>query len=232
MTITPKWIGLLVVGSLLFAACSPNSFSSQRESIPITGAESAPSAQQEQLDTIKEDNLSTLSCYDAEAFILQADHTLTVNQPDTRLTHILKQNGIALIRSSTGDFREYTLSTISPQALGYEVIGTVGECILEAAGIMLFSAQGYCQDGIVYLTITEDWQPGGGTMTCDNTSIPFEIPGYTANHQGPYNMGEEFLILDGAEGYTIVREFQGGEGYHSWTLLTDLATVPLVPDTN
>jgi hypothetical protein len=128
------------------------------------------------------------------------------------------------------DFGDYTLSTIAPQTLGYEVMGTVGECSLEATGSMLFSAQGYCQDGIVYLSITEDWQPAGGTMTCEDTQIPFEAPGFKAIHNGPYNNGEEFLLTNDPQGYTVMREFLGGSGYHTWTLTSDIGTVPLLPD--
>ncbi len=230
MTTIPKFIGVLVMASLLIAACTNTPFSSQPDTIPVTGAESASDSQEEFSDqAVEEDGIIT-SCFDVTALTLQADHTLTINQPDTKLTHILKQGGIALIKSSTIGQGDYDLSTISPQALGYEVIGTIGDCSLDASGTMLFSAKGYCQDGVVFLSITEDWQQAGGTMICDDTQIPFEIPGFNAAHTGLYGTGEEFLLTNDPSGFTVTREFQGGEGVHSWTLSTDIGTVPLVPD--
>lgn len=66
-------------------------------------------------------------------------------------------------------------------------------------------------------------------MTCDDTTMPFPIAGYTALHSGETGNGEEFLITMDQAGYTVLREFLGGEGYHSWTLAYDIPLVPLSP---
>jgi hypothetical protein len=221
--------GILVFSILLLTACSLASPQIKQESIPNTGSESGIS-NSSQTDNESLFDGSSLSCFDAEGFILMADHTLTVNQTDTSITHILKQGGIALTRDDNSQMGDYNLSTASPQNLNFEVIGTVGPCEIEANGIMLLSATGYCLDGIVYLTITESWQPANGTITCKDVVNSFTLPGYQAVHIGPYGMGEEFLVINDPNGYTVMREFLEGEGYHSWTLTTDIAPVPLAPD--
>jgi hypothetical protein len=101
---------------------------------------------------------------------------------------------------------------------------------LQASGIMLFSAQGYCQDGVVYLSISEDWQPAGGTLTCQDNQIPFDVPGFSAAHKGLYGTGEEFLLTNDPGGYTVTREFQGGEGVHAWTLIANPNPAHALPD--
>ena len=231
MTRNSLFHGILVFSILLFTACSLTSAQVNQDSIPDTGSESGISNNFQTSDESSESSYdgSSLSCFDAESFMLMADHTLTVNQTDTSITHILKQGGIALMRNEPSKMGDYDLATTAPQNLNFEVIGTVGPCEIEANGTMQLSATGYCLDGIVYLTITESWQPANGTMTCKNVVNPFTLPGYQAIHSGPYGMGEEFLLLNDPAGYTVMREFLGGEGYHSWTLSMDIAPVPLVP---
>ncbi|MCK4489788.1 MAG: hypothetical protein KAU23_05980, partial [Anaerolineales bacterium] len=43
------------------------------------------------------DTGEVLTCFHANNYVLSFDHTLTVNQEGTSLTHILKQGGIALL---------------------------------------------------------------------------------------------------------------------------------------
>lgn len=219
-------LGCVIVVLLLITACSFPTTTSRQENVPDTGVESENPAQNQ--DEIKNDSdSSSLSCFDATDFVLQADHTLTVNEAETSITHILKQGGIALTRTDDTTMGDYALSTVSPQALSYEVIGIVGPCSMEANGIMLLSATGFCQDGIIYLSINENWQPAQGTMTCDDQVTQLNIPGYSATHTGPYGTGEEFLIVNDNEGYTVMRAFEGGDGYHSWTLRMDIPVVPI-----
>jgi hypothetical protein len=94
MTTIPKLMGILVMLSFLIAACSLTSFSSQRESIPVTGAESAPNSQEEISEPQLEQDEILVSCFDVNALTLQADHTLTVDELDTHLTHMLKHGGL------------------------------------------------------------------------------------------------------------------------------------------
>jgi len=47
-------------------------------------------------------------------------------------------------------------------------------------------------------------------------------------HSGASGLGEEFLITDDSNGHTVMSEFLGGEGYHSWTLAMDVSLIPLV----
>ena len=93
---------------------------------------------------------------------------------------------------------------------------------------MNVSAEGFCDAGVVYLNIKEDWSKAEGPMTCDEAVVPFSAPGSTSTHSGASGLGEEFLIADDSNGHTVMREFLGGEGYHSWTLAMEVDLVPLV----
>jgi len=49
-------------------------------------------------------------------------------------------------------------------------------------------------------------------------------------HSGVDGEGEIFYLVEGSEGYSSMRPFAEGEGYHTWTLYTqDIPLVPLVP---
>lgn len=171
-----------------------------------------------------------LTCFNASNYILSFDHTLTVNEQETSLTHILKQGGVALMSEEDSGAHDTTLQTALPQTLDFEYMGVVGPCAVDAAGKVTVSAEGYCEDGIVYLNITESWGNTEGTMTCDDEVMPFSVPGYSFTHTGEGGGGEEFLITDDSSGYTLMKPFLGGEGYHSWTLQMDVDLVPLVPE--
>lgn len=171
-----------------------------------------------------------LTCFHAKNYVLSFDHTLTVNEEGTSLTHILKQGGIALMSEPDSGEHDTLLRTASPQDLNFEYIGVLGPCSVEAGGTVKVSAEGYCEAGVVYLNITESWGGAEGTMTCDYQPVPFSAPGYSQTQSGASGMGEEFLITDDSNGCTVMREFLGGEGYHSWTLQMDIDLVPLVPE--
>ena len=192
---------------------------------PPTAGEPAGSS-----DSVDESDGELLGCFDVEGLTLSVDHTLTITEAETNLTHILQHGGIALLISTDTEQGDTAITTASPQTLPYEYMGVVGPCVVEAQGKMIMSAEGYCEEGIVYLTITEDWQAASGTMTCDDEVMSFPIAGYTAVHSGEFGKGEEFLITSDQAGYTVMREFQGGEGYHSWTLAFDIGVVPLAPE--
>lgn len=176
------------------------------------------------------DTGEVLTCFHANNYILSFDHTLTVNEGEASLTHILKQGGVALMSELGSDSHDSVLKTAFPQTLTFEYMGIVGDCTVDAGGEVTVSAEGYCQDGIVYLNITESWGATEGTMTCDEEIMPFSVPGYTATHSGETGAGEEFLITDDSAGHTLMKKFQGGDGYHSWTLQMDIDLVPLVPE--
>ena len=227
--------GILVFGILLTTACSLTSAQAEQEPIPETGSESGISNQLQVNQSSNEADESSydgssLGCFDVESLTLLADATLTTNQEGTSITHILRQGGVALTSDKSSKEYDYTLSTDYPQTLAFEVIGVAGPCEINASGTMKLSATGYCDQGMVYLAITEDWGETNGTASCGDVTNPFTLPGHTELHTGQYGMGEEFLIVNSPEGYTVLKEFIEGEGYHSWTLVMDFAPVPLVPD--
>ncbi|MEE8356177.1 MAG: hypothetical protein V3R33_02610 [Anaerolineales bacterium] len=174
------------------------------------------------------DTGEVLTCFHVNNYVLGFDHSLTVNEQETSLTHILKHGGIALLSEVNTGGHDAILTTASPQTLDYEYMGILGPCSVESRGTVVVSAEGYCDAGVVYLNITEDWGPTEGTMVCDGQAVPFSSPGAAFTHSGASGLGEEFLITDDSSGHTVMREFLGGEGYHSWTLTMDVSLVPLV----
>jgi len=219
---------LLLVILVLNSACSAlNSANPPPDAGAPPDAPADPPAPGDSGDTGE-----VLTCYHATNYSLSFDHALTVNEQGTSLTHILNQGNIALLSETNPDDFTTTITTANPQELSYEYMGVLGPCSVAAGGTVVVSAEGYCDAGVVYLNITEDWGPTEGTMTCDGQGVPFSAPGAAFTHSGASGPGEEFLITDDSNGHTVMREFQGGEGYHSWTLsahLTeDIESVPLV----
>jgi len=177
------------------------------------------------------DTGEVLTCFHADNYVLSFDHTLTVNQEGTSLTHILKQGGIALLSEANSGGHDAIITTASPQTLNFEYMGVLGEsCSVDAGGTVNVSAEGYCDAGLIYLNITEAWSKTEGSMTCEDSVVPFSAPGASYTHSGASGLGEEFLITDDSNGHTVMREFLGGEGYHSWTLMMDISLIPLVDE--
>ena len=173
-----------------------------------------------------------LTCFHVTNYTLTFDHTLTVNEEGASLTHILRQGSIALQAEEDPGKYDTLISTVATMPLSFEYLGVLGPCSVEAGGTVTVSAEGFCDAGVVYLNITENWSKTEGTMTCDDVPVPFSAPGQSNTHTGASGMGEEFLVTNDSSGHTLMREFLGGEGYHSWTLMADeFGVVPLIdPD--
>jgi hypothetical protein len=192
-------------------------------------ADDAESAAGEQISSSSDEGGELLTCFHVKDFTLSFDHTLTVNEAETSVTHILRQGSIALQAESDPGKYDTVIKTINPQPLSFEYMGVIGPCSVDAGGTVTVSAEGFCDVGVVYLNIKESWGKTEGTMTCDDSVVPFSAPGQTFTHSGPSGLGEEFLVTDDSVGHTVMREFLGGEGYHSWTLKTDeFGVVPLI----
>ena len=180
---------------------------------------------------VEEAELDFVSCpVEGETLFLAFDHSLTIEMSDVNLTHILQNKWIYLYVDGVNADGATELSSGSPVELTYEMLGVMADCSVEMEGTMLASATGSCEDGVVYLTIMEDWQPGSGQMVCDDSTIPFQSPGQTYEHTGADGLGEKFFLVSGSEGYSTMRPFLAGSGYHTWTLYSQLVeVVPLVP---
>lgn len=176
-----------------------------------------------------QDEMSFLSCpTNGESLVLGFDHAVTIEQPDVNLTHILKEGYLTLVAGGADADGNVALSSVGNPSLDYEMMGVMGPCSVTMAGIMQVSASGTCNDGVVYLTIIETWQSANGSMTCDDDVIAFSSPGPGSfTHEGADGAGEVFYLVDSSEGYTVMRPFGEGSGYHSWTLYA--AQIPLVP---
>lgn len=165
-----------------------------------------------------------------ETLYLSFDHSLTIEMNGVNLTHLLHNKWIYIYSNGENADGVTDLSSGSPVELTYEMLGVMANCSVEMEGVMLASASGTCQDGVVYLDIIEDWQPGSGQMVCDDSTIPFQSPGQAYEHTGDNGLGEKFYLVAGDEGFTTMRPFQAGSGYHTWILYSQLVdAVPLVP---
>ena len=172
-----------------------------------------------------------LACpVEGETLTLAFDHALTTEMPDVNLTHILQHKILTLNVTGVNADGEVEISSAQPMEMTYEMMGTMSECSVAMEGTMLASAYGTCVDGVVYLNIIESWQPGTGEMICDDDIIPFQAPGAEYEHIGEIGLGEVFYLTSDVNGYSSMRPFQAGSGYHTWTLYSQgIEVVPLVP---
>jgi len=198
----------MLILSLCLAGCQSSAAPADDAPEPAVPENQVTTDEPEQEEEPQEE-MSFLNCpSNGESLVLGFDHAVTIEQPDVNLTHILKEGYLP--------------------SLDYEMMGVMGPCSVTMAGIMQVSASGTCNDGVVYLTIIETWQSANGSMTCDDDVIPFSSPGPGSfTHEGADGAGEVFYLVDSSEGYTVMRPFGEGSGYHSWTLYA--AQIPLVP---
>ena len=167
------------------------------------------------------------------SMVLGFDHALTMNYESTSMTHFLHQGWLRLIVT---DDNGKIVSEGSP-SLTTSVEGRMSdECSLTGEGTMKPSVHGTCKAGVVSLFIEENWLPMDGEMVCidedgDVDIIPFDVPAMgLQQHSGASGNGEIFYLVEDSEGYSTMRPFQQGSGYHTWTLYAeDIPIVPLVP---
>ncbi len=221
------FLGLLLITSLtacnLFKiATSENEPDSPPDEVVVEEEQSQPLVEQNDPEG------EFLSCpAEGEMLTLAFDHALTIEMPDVNLTHILQYKMLSLNVTGVNADGETEISSGPPLEMTYEMMGVMSKCSVEMEGVMFASASGTCVDGVVYLNIIESWQPASGEMVCDDDIIPFQSPGAEYEHTGANGMGEVFYLTSDVNGYTTMRPFQAGSGYHSWTLYS--GPVPLSP---
>jgi hypothetical protein len=164
------------------------------------------------------------------------DHALTINYGETSISHFLHEGRQQLeVVDDNG-----TIMPVGAQSLTYSMEGVMSaECTLTSEGTMMPSAHGFCEAGVVSLIIEENWLPLTGEMVCiddngDVDIVPFNVPPMGMQiHSGENGAGEIFFLVAGGEGYSSMRPFLEGDGYHTWTLYMlgedDMPPVPLVP---
>jgi len=131
-----------------------------------------------------------------------------------------------------------SIASVGTVTLTYSMEGRMSdECTLTGEGEMVPSAHGTCEAGVVSLIIAENWGPLQGEMVCidddgDVVRAPFNVPAMgLQTHSGQDGNGEIFYLVEGSDGYSTMRPFAEGEGYHTWTLYSsDVPLVPLVPE--
>lgn len=206
---------------------------SQEDSLPGDGEDS--SGDQSEAPVEPQFGQDTLPCPPKGTILaLGFDHALTVNYQETSLSHFLHQGWINLkVVDDNG-----TIASTGTASLTYSMEGRMSaECTLTGEGNMVPDAHGTCEAGVVSLIITENWGPLQGEMVCidndgDVTRAPFNVPAMgLQTHSGQNGTGEIFYLVEGSAGYSTMRPFAEGDGYHTWTLYTsDVPVVPLAPE--
>jgi hypothetical protein len=195
-----------------------------------------PADQEEGGEVLVEvEDMDLLACpAPGSSMLLKFSANIIIDAEDVHLEHNLDDGVLNLSVNAGSDASQVALSGVEKPSIPYEMNGAMGDCTLTGEGKMSPSASGICQDGVVYLTIVEDWGPYQGTMTCPKATIPLSIPAMgQMTHSGADGKGEVFYLDqrfsgEGA-GYTSIRPFQGpGSGDHIWTLFYDY-TGPVVP---
>jgi hypothetical protein len=174
----------------------------------------------------------TLPCPPKGAvLILGFDHALTINYGETSINHFLTGGYLNLeVVDDNG-----TLMPVGSASLEYYMEGKMSDdCTLNSQGSMIPSAHGSCEAGVVSLIIEENWLPLEGEMVCIDTDgsvdvVPFNVPPMGKQiHSGENGAGEIFYLVEGSEGYSSMRPFLEGDGYHTWTLyISDDEPVPV-----
>lgn len=135
-----------------------------------------------------------------------------------------------LMLEVTADQPRVIIQSQAPITLPVKIKGTMEDCTLSGESSMIASASGYCENGIVYLVIEENWQAGSGVLTCperDPANFPLAGVG-KMTHGGSDGRGEVFYLdwnfSDQSIGYMLEKPFsgQGGSGTHTWTLIMEL----------
>jgi len=166
------------------------------------------------------------------SMLLKFSAELRIQAAEADITHSLHDGVLNLMVMQEGD-SSAAIQSVEGVAIPYEMKGSMGPCSLAGQGEMSPSAQGYCQEGIVYLTIVENWGAYEGKLTCPDAIMPLNVPPMGAmTHAGKDGRGEVFYLdknfsTEGA-GYTSIRPFAAGSGDHVWTLFLD-ATGPVAP---
>ena len=160
------------------------------------------------------------------ALILKFSAVLKIETEGIVLRHVL-DDGILNLGLVESEGPVYQVYTIEPTTIPYTLSGTMDDCSLQGEGTMRPEASGTCQNGLLRLTIVEDWSQVEGTVTCDGETSP--LPPMPALgkmvHNGADGLGEIFPLDPGfseaGPGYTSIRPFQQGEGEHIWTVFVD-----------
>jgi hypothetical protein len=165
------------------------------------------------------------------SMLLKFSANISIEYGEAKIDHMLQDGTLGLVVTGLEGAARIEGAESSP--IPYEMTGSMRDCTFNGEGEMVPSASGYCQDGIVYLTILENWGPYEGQMTCEDKIVPFNVPAMgVMRHTGADGQGEVFPLDKGfsgeGAGYTSIRPFQAGSGEHIWTLFYDW-TGPVAP---
>ena len=164
--------------------------------------------------------------------ILKFSAELRIQSPQADITHSL-HDGVLNLMIEQGEDGAAFIQAVEGVSIPYEMNGAMGPCSLTGAGEMSPYAEGFCEEGVVYLIIKEDWGAYAGTLVCPDGNVPLNVPAMgEMTHSGEDGRGEVFYLdnnfSSAGAGYTSIRPFAAGSGEHIWTLFVD-ATGPVAP---
>lgn len=244
MSSRPKvllWISSIVF-MLVLAACvpppavqPPRPQADEQPELPDPPANEPPDSSTDSEMAVPE-GMELGDCPSTTAILfLKFSADIRIVQGDVVFEHNL-QDGVLSLNVPEGNPSTATLVGQGGVDIPVKISGKMGDCTLQGSSSMSPSASGSCQNGIVYLTIQENWKPGQGTLTCpdDDEPAPFQIPAVgQMTHSGPGGRGEVFYMdmnySTTSVGSMVEKPFQGGQGVHTWTLLWDYTFIPTFP---
>jgi len=223
-----KLIGLSIL--LLFVvACSLPALLSQ-SSAPAAGEEGAdepvlPAGSEGGGEQASESGERMGSCPDEDqTWFLSYGHDFQVDTPYGPWRALASGNKIVYFNAD-GSIAVDPTQTIEG-AVFTELVDGDNFCSGHAFVDIYSSIDATCSNGVVSMTIYEDWQYQDFTMTCDDDTIQFPIPSFgSATHK---NL--KFPLMSNGSSMQI-HEFQGGSGTKTWILSYEPPVVPIVdPD--
>jgi len=207
-------IALVVLAVLSTLACAPGGLLRREEAGPAPTSTLAPPASPTPLPTASPtplpgggkggtdegaasaEGMDLVPCPPSgSTMLLKFSAWMRITHDQAQITHTLEDGVLNL--ALRGEGASSSIEGVGAAPIPYTMSGTMGPCSLEGGGQMVPSAYGFCEDGVVYLIIAEDWGAYQGTLYLDR--------GFSS---------------EGA-GYTTMRPFQAGEGEHIWTLFYD-----------
>lgn len=164
--------------------------------------------------------------------LLKFSAELRIQSPQADISHSL-HDGVLSLMVEQGEDGSSFIQAVEGVSIPYEMKGSMGPCSLTGQGEMSPYAEGYCDGGVVYLIIKENWGAYSGTLTCPDGQVALNVPPMgEMTHAGQHGRGEVFYLDDNfsseGAGYTSIRPFAAGSGDHIWTLFLD-ATGPVAP---
>lgn len=222
----PEEAGLSEEGDAPQAIEEPTEGATESAATPETDSQDADGG---------EDTVALLNCPQVgDSLYLVFEHDVTFSAMGmTSINHSMAPQAVELraIDTSGDDGRVLIENNylVAPGALNVYISGSAGTCRVDGSAKLVPTITGYCEEGIVWLTIYEEWQAYEMLMACDDgPAMPFELPDTGYKHAGAGGQGLDFWLLeDGPAVREVPFQGAGGSGAHRWVLYADLLELPV-----